>query len=162
MHNGNRLPAPPCFYNINRLRELNIRHDERIPLMEDYPKWITFARRGINFSFMDKHTVGYRKNSNSLSAGLFSPSYFKSNLLFYLYYYLDEIHNESDRDEIYNLMCDEILLFYSRTYKTAINIGSSWDYKIGHTLLFPYHLIRIIYKMVSEIIKGKSIPYIRI
>jgi alpha-1,3-rhamnosyltransferase len=50
-HKGNHLPAASCFYNICKLRELGFHHDERIPLLEDYPKWIIFARIGILFSF---------------------------------------------------------------------------------------------------------------
>lgn len=146
LYDGNHLPAAPCFYNITKLRELGIRHDERIPLLDDYPKWIMFARKGVIFHFFDKHTVGYRINENSLSIGLFSPVFYKSNLLFYLYYYQDEIKKESDRDAIYNLMCDEALRFYSRTYKNAM----SWDYKIGHTLLLPLHILKKIAKRIKK------------
>ena len=142
---GNHLPAAPCFCNISKMREIGIRHDERIPLLEDYPKWIMFARKGIHFYFMDKFTVGYRINDESLSVGLFSPLFFKSNLLFYLYYYQDEIKREEERDAIYNLMCDQALKFYTNTYLSAIknmNIVNSWDYKIGHLLLFPLRCIK--------------------
>lgn len=142
LYDGNHLPAAPCFYNITKLRELGIRHDERIPLLEDYPKWIMFARKGVTFHFMDKHTVGYRLNEKSLSIGLFSPVFYKSNLLFYLYYYQDEIKKESDRDAIYNLMCDKAMRFYSVTYKNAIDCRKSLDYKIGHTLLLPIRILK--------------------
>lgn len=149
-YKGNNLPAAPCFYNINKLRELKIHHDERIPLLEDYPKWIMLARKGVKFHFLDKHTVGYRLNDNSLSIGLFSPAFYKSNLLLYLYYYIDEIKKESDRDAIYNLMCDEALKFYTKTYNTAINVKMSWDYKIGHFILLPFHLAK---KIANILIK---------
>lgn len=142
LYNGNHLPAAPCFYNITKLRELGIRHDERIPLLEDYPKWVVFARKGVTFHFLDKHTVGYRLNEKSLSIGLFSPVFYKSNLLFYLYYYQDEIKNESDRDAIYNLMCDEALKFYCKTYNFATHYHNSLDYKIGHTVLFPLRFLK--------------------
>lgn len=148
-YNGNNLPASPCFYNIFKLRELGVRHDERIPLLEDYPKWIMFVRKGIQFDFMDKHTVGYRINENSLSIGLFSPSFYKSNLLFYLYYYQDEIKKEEDHDEIYNLMCAHAIRFYTNTYNTALYYRNSLDYKIGHFMLKPLRFLKILITKLS-------------
>lgn len=139
IYEGNHLPAAPCFYNIPKLRKIGIRHDERIPLLEDYPKWVTLARKGVTFSFLDKHTVGYRLNNNSLSIGLYSPQFYKSNLLFYLYYYQDEIKEEKDRDDIYNLMCDEALKFYTKTYSF---IKESSEYKLGHSLLRPFRFCK--------------------
>jgi alpha-1,3-rhamnosyltransferase len=136
-HKGNHLPAASCFYNICKLRELGFHHDERIPLLEDYPKWIIFARIGILFSFMNKYTVCYRYDERSLSKGLYSPQFFKSNLLVYLYYYQDEIKHEEERDYIYNLMCDEILKFYTNTYNTAIQLRESKSYRLGHLILSP-------------------------
>lgn len=145
-YKGNYLPAAPCFYNIWELREKGIRHDERIPLLEDYPKWIMLARKGIPFTFMDKITVGYRLDENSLSFGLFSPRFYKSNLLFYLYYYQDEVKDEKNRDEIYNLMCDEALKFYTKTYDYAIHLRYSLDYKIGRIFLSPFRYLKHIFR----------------
>lgn len=141
LYEGNHIPAAPCFYNIKRLRELNIRHDERIPLLEDYPKWIVFARKGIRLDFLDKHTVGYRNDPKSLSIGFYSPQFYKSNLLFYLYYYQDEIKSENDRDGIYNLMCDEALKFYKNTY----SIVTSKDYRLGRLILTPLRLVKTLF-----------------
>ena len=58
IYNGNSIPAASCFYNMKKIREIGFKHDERIPLLEDYPKWIVFARKGVRFDFLDKHTVG--------------------------------------------------------------------------------------------------------
>ena len=141
IYNGNHLPAASCFCNIRSLRELNIRHDERIPLLEDYPKWLMLTHKGIKLNFMDKITIKYRLRNNSLSRGLFSPRFFKSNMLLYLYYYQKEINNENDYDKIYNLMCDRINIFYRETYNTA----TSLDYWIGYVILFPWHLYKKLY-----------------
>jgi alpha-1,3-rhamnosyltransferase len=149
-YNGNHLPAAPCFYNIKAIRNLNIRHDERIPLLEDYPKWIMLVRKGTTFSFMDKHTVGYRQNENSLSVGLFSPRFYKSNLLFYLYYYLDEIKQENNKDKIYNLMCDEALKFYTKTYNYVFIYKNSIDYKLGHLILYPFRYCKKKLKLIFK------------
>ena len=147
---GNHLPAPSCFYNIKRLKELNIRFDERIPLLEDYPMWIMFARKDIPFNFMDKDTVGYRMHDDSLSIGLYSPRFYKSNLLLYLYYYQDEIKAEEDRDRVYNLMCDHMLKFYTKTYKTVINLRTSPEYKIGYCILHPFYVVKYIFGKIKS------------
>ena len=142
LYRGNYLPAVPCFYNINELRKIGFRHDERIPLLEDYPKWIALARKEVKFHFFEKTTVGYRHDSASLSAHLFSPSFFKSNLLLYLYYYQDEIKRDEDRASIYDLMCNQVLRFYTKTYNEATKLRNSWDYRVGSILLYPLHKLK--------------------
>lgn len=151
INKGNCLPAASCFYNLEQLHALNFRHDERIPLLEDYPKWITLMRKRIRFDFLNKHTVGYRINEKSLSVGLFTPLFYKSNLLFYLYYYLDEVKQESNRDKIYNLICDESLKFYTITYDSAIRFKESKDYKVGHVLLYPLRLMKNCYLSLVKV-----------
>ena len=152
IYKGNNLPAPSCFYNIKRLRQKGIRNDERIPLLEDYPKWIMCLRKGITFHFMDKHTVGYRQDISSLSVGVFSPNFYKSNLLFYLYYYQDEIGECNSRENIYNLMCDKAIKFYISTYNRAINSTKTLDYKIGHTILSPFRLLIDIARYIRSVL----------
>lgn len=142
IHKGNCLPAASCFYNIERLRAIGFRHDERIPLLEDYPKWIMLARKRIRFNYLDKHTVGYRINEKSLSVGYYTPQFFKSNMLLYLYYFQDEIKSEDDRDAIYNLMCDKVLFYYTHIYDAINQTKHSWDYKLGHLILSPIRFIK--------------------
>ncbi len=151
IYKGNRLPAPSCFYNVKRLRELRISYDERIPLLEDYPLWITFARKGVSFNFMDKDTVGYRMHDDSLSVGLFSPRFYKSNILLYLYYFQDDIKDEADRDKMYNLMSDHLLEFYTKTYNTAIKLKTSPEYKIGAFLLYPFYVVRFLFCKIKSV-----------
>ena len=142
IHNGNCLPAASCFYNVEKLRAIGFRHDERIPLLEDYPKWIMLARKRIKFDFLDKHTVGYRINEKSLSVGYYTPQFFKSNMLLYLYYFQDEIKSEDDRDTIYNLMCDKVLFFYTNIYDAITQTKQSWSYKLGCLILSPIRFIK--------------------
>lgn len=138
IYKGNNLPAASCFYNIKKLREIHFEHDERIPLLEDYPKWIKLLQMGIKFVLLDKHTVGYRLNENSLSVGAYSPAFLKSNILFYLYYYQDTISSEKECDEIFSLMCDHILHFYTK-------VTNSCEYKLGCLLLRPIRFIQTLY-----------------
>ena len=76
---------------------------------------------------------------------LYSPAYFKSNLLFFLYYFLDEIKKEEDKDRVYNMIGDRTTNIYKKANNRGIK-GDSLDYRIGHILLAPVRLVRkIIY-----------------
>ncbi|MCQ2129994.1 MAG: glycosyltransferase [Bacteroidales bacterium] len=84
---GNYIPAASYFFNLPYLRSLGIQNDERIPLLEDWPKWINILKKGIVFHLIDKEMVKYRISENSLSTSS-KPSlaFRKSNALFYRYY----------------------------------------------------------------------------
>ena len=151
VYNTGHIPTCTAFYNLPEVFKRNYRHDERIPLLEDDPKWIVFARTGIKFRFLDKETVGYRCSHRSLANGIHSPRYFNSRLLFYLYYYLDEINHGEDRDSIYNLICHEALNSYWAPY----SISQSVDYKVGKILLFPFHIIKKVLNRLFRFLKGR-------
>ncbi len=83
----NCIPAPTCFYNKYKIEVLNIKNDERIPLLEDWPKWIKMTKAGVRFHFIDKVTVKYRVAESSLSTTeKKSLAYRKSSAKVYLYY----------------------------------------------------------------------------
>ena len=63
----NHLMAPTLFTKIKDIREIGLRHDERIPDVEDYPKWINASNLGIRFHFTAVPTVSYRFHNNSIS-----------------------------------------------------------------------------------------------
>jgi glycosyltransferase involved in cell wall biosynthesis len=141
LYESNNLPGPMVFINVKKLQKAGISYDERIPLFEDYPMWITFLRQGVKFDFLDKTTVLYRIHKRGLSSMMYSPAYFKSNLLFFLYYFLDEIKNGEDKDRVYNLIGDRTTNFYKKAYYQGIK-GDSLDYRIGHILLAPVRFIK--------------------
>ena len=57
---GNCVPATTVFYNRKKAKEIGITNDERIPLLEDWPKWINLLRAGVKLHFVDKVLVKYR------------------------------------------------------------------------------------------------------
>lgn len=136
---GNRLPAASVFSNIQALKQMGFRHDTKIRNIEDYPKWIKLSSMGLKFNFIDKDTVLYRYEENSLSVGLFSPNYFNQEILLCLYYYLDEIKKDVDRDKIFKLIADHCTQFYTGTYNRAT---ISKEYKIGKMILSPLRYIK--------------------
>lgn len=93
---GNCLPAPTCFYNRDRLASLGIvGYDERIPMIEDYPRWILLLKHGIHFDFVDRTLVRYRLSDNALSSTNYpSESARKSSALIYIYYRYQEMKKD--------------------------------------------------------------------
>ena len=94
---GNCLPAPATFVNIQRNREIGVKNDERIPLLEDWPKWINLLRAGVKLHFVNKTIVKYRVTSGALSTSQKkSIAFQKSEALLYIYYRFPEFYKESD------------------------------------------------------------------
>lgn len=85
--NRNCIPAPTAFYNRIKTQSKVYANDERIPMIEDYPKWINITKSGVQLRFVDKTLVRYRVSENSLSTTS-TPSLKirKSNALIYKYY----------------------------------------------------------------------------
>lgn len=82
------IPAPSAFVNVKAALDSGVLfYDERIPMLEDWPKWIELSDKGIKFHFIDKPLVRYRINENSVSTGdSHSDSYRSSIALLYRYY----------------------------------------------------------------------------
>ena len=82
------IPAPSAFVNVKAAINSGVfYYDERIPMLEDWPKWIELSSKGIKFYFIDKQLVRYRINDNSVSTGdNHSDSYRRSIALLYRYY----------------------------------------------------------------------------
>lgn len=84
---GNCVPAPAVFYNIKRVRELNITNDERIPMVEDYPKWMNVTKKGIRLHGLDKTIIRYRLSDSSISTTTTPTQRAKQSIaLIYVYY----------------------------------------------------------------------------
>lgn len=95
------LPTTSAFYNIKKLRQCGLRHDERIPLLEDRPKWLKAIRMGIKFHFFDKETVLYRLHEESLSnTSILSPKFYESTRLAFFYYAFQELFKKNPEDAI--------------------------------------------------------------
>lgn len=83
----NCLPAASFFYCRAQMLLLGVKNDERIPYIEDWPKWINLLERGARFHFVEEVTVLYRTHEESLSiTSNHSNGYVKSLFLFYINY----------------------------------------------------------------------------
>ena len=128
--NRNFIPAPTCFYDVYKLRTLALSCDERIPLVEDVPRWINILNHDISFHFFDKPTVKYRISKSSLSNNPehISLSFFRSHRLVYYYYQRDELIKKKGYDEVINEDVNfqtsvyEVSLYYGHIFKSKIKI----------------------------------------
>jgi len=94
---GNCLPAPASFIHIQRNRATRVKNDERIPLLEDWPKWINLIRAGVRLHFVDKTIVKYRVTAGALSTGrVLSENHKKSIAKVFIYYQFPYFYHESD------------------------------------------------------------------
>lgn len=126
---SNCIPATTAFYNRERVQALGVRNDERIPNMEDWPKWVNLLKAGARFEFVDKVTVLYRVSESSLSTQrTYSPTFAKSMALFYKYYQFEyEYKHGSKKKAIENRLRSQYTITKSKmwyvifkTYKMLI------------------------------------------
>lgn len=96
----NCLPAAAFFYNRLAMQNLGVANDERIPFLEDWPKWINLLKKGARFHFMEKETVLYRLHQESLSTANELPKkYIDSLFLFYLLYQFEDLYKAGRKKE---------------------------------------------------------------
>lgn len=96
----NCISSATVFYSIKVIERMGKLNDERIPLLDDWPKWINLLKAGVHFSFLDKVTVLYRASGNSLSTGKsYSPAFAKSMALFYKYYQFDYEYKHGNKKQ---------------------------------------------------------------
>lgn len=81
---GNCIPSAAAFYSAQKMKELDVPYDVRIPFMEDWPRWINLTKKGVQIPFIDKVTAKYRVNGISNKRDIWSPSvtFYRSTRLF--------------------------------------------------------------------------------
>ena len=142
----NCVPASTCFYNRQKAIELGIRNDERIPLLEDWPKWIMILGKKVKLEFVDKVLVQYRIHEKSLSTSsrLSSIRSKESSILFDLYYRYP-IWQERDEIDAANRLAKRYIDLYegfTRMERLYQQICSSHAYRLGKLLLKPLSWLR--------------------
>lgn len=93
----NCIFSPCSFYNRQYMLDIGFSHDERIPNIEDTPKWINLLRKKVRFFFLDKEIVSYRFFSGISTQRRPSLRYYKNLALFRrLYQYPAWLEKGSD------------------------------------------------------------------
>lgn len=140
LNERNCVPASTFFYNRQKMIDLCVRNDERIPLLEDWPKWINLLKKGAHFSYIDQPLVGYRI-TDGVSTSRMSPSFYRSNRLFYFYYLCPYPLEDSEILKIVQHECslfDEII-----TLQNEVNrLQNTRSYKVGRCILKPLLILK--------------------
>lgn len=132
LYEGNFIPSIASFYNKEYILSLGFRNDERIPLIEDYPKWIRLLDLGVNFHFLDEYIANYRINCGVSNTPI-SIAYRKSLFLVDLYYRYPHWLQDGD-DSMLECMADN-LLSIARDYE---RLKETHAYRLGKLLLAPF------------------------
>jgi alpha-1,3-rhamnosyltransferase len=141
----NYIPAATAFYNIRKLRDMNLNgNDERIPMLEDFPKWIRLLQNGMTFHFLDKEVVCYRVNTGISTAKCLSLEYFMSNIRFDLLYRYPIWIKENNEEEV-----ERIVDFICEQYRARVEFEEEVErlhntsaYRLGKFLLRPFSWIK--------------------
>lgn len=132
---GSCLPIPTAFYNIKELRNIGIRHDERIPFLEDRPKWLTMIRKGVKFHYFAIMTAKYRIHEGSLSNNIYkSPKFYESKRLTFFYYIFQNLYEKNQEEAI-----REAVRLDMEQYKKLVSCIQSRD------KYYKFSLYRIVY-----------------
>ena len=108
----NCIPAASSFYNRKSVELLGVEYDERIPLLEDWPRWISLIKRKVRFHFIDKTLVMYRMSDSALSTReTQSIAYERSYCSVYKYYcFCNDYRKGSKKDALYRyLRCEKVI-----------------------------------------------------
>lgn len=141
----NCIPASTCFANANRSRELGIKNDERIPLLEDWPKWINILEKGVKLEFLDKVVVRYRIHEGSLSSSSRASLKSVESMQLFNFYYRFPIWCKRNNEYAINRMVKEYTDMYDSLLKTEkewFNIQRSHAYRLGKFMLAPIKRIK--------------------
>ena len=82
LYEGNCICSACSFYNRQYMFDIGFSHDERIPNIEDTPKWINLLRKNVHFFFLDKEIVAYRFFSGISTQRRQSLRYYQNVALF--------------------------------------------------------------------------------
>lgn len=142
--NGNCVPASTLCYNRERAQQIGVKDDERIPLLEDWPRWINLLRAGVKFHFIDKVLVKYRVGGLSTDKEWQSVNAFESGRKFVFLYQYPEWVKEDPEKAVERVVEEEV-----QYYKYLLNserqlkqIQQSKAYRLGKMLLKPINWFR--------------------
>jgi len=126
---GQTPSAPTLFYNRKKSIELGVTNDERIPLMEDLPKWVNLYRKGVRFHFLNEYVVKYRLGGISTTSRWNDWLGFRNLRLFWFHYVFSEMYEKDPRAAIESAVDYEV--------KLMLSLKRSRSYRIGEFLLKP-------------------------
>lgn len=111
LFNKNSICAITFFYNRLHSQILGIENDERIPMIEDYPRWINILRKNESIHFLDRITVLYRIGHGLSTVKRVSLKYYESFRLMHYYYLYPEWCKRGVDFAIQQSVNEEVLMY---------------------------------------------------
>lgn len=142
IYKRNFIASPCSFYNRNFVVDLGFEHDERIPFMEDYPKWINLLRMNVTFYSCPKYIVKYRLGSGVSTSNLQSPSYFNTYQLLCRYYLYPEWIKKGE-DYAFERITNNSIFWYSRYYETNSILNKYANFLPIRVIIFFVNRLKI-------------------
>lgn len=162
---SNCVPATTNFYHRERVQQLGIKNDERIPLLEDWPRWINLLREGVKFHFVDKVLVKYRVGGFSTNRRANLKAYISDRLFCFYYKYPEWYKKDADsavkrvvdeESDIYKMLIEaeseELAAIhqernqykeqYERCFAEYNRVIHSKAYRLGKMLLKPFKWLK--------------------
>ncbi len=139
LYEGNCIPAATVFVNLPLLRKLDIRNDERIPMLEDLPKWINVLNAGYRLEFIDRKLVRYRI-FNGISTANGSPDLYYSSILLTLLYQYPEWKKRNPVEAYQRLRR------FMGEDKQYLGVRDRRNLKVGRMILSPIYFIKRIFQ----------------
>ena len=139
----NCVPATTVFYGRLKAKDIGVTNDERIPLLEDWPKWVNLLRAGVKFQFVDKELVKYRVGGVSTNSQP-SLNYYRTARLFCFLYQYPEWYKENPDAAVKRVVKEEAGIYeYLIDAERQLNlIRASKAYRLGRALLTPFRIFR--------------------
>ena len=146
---GKTPPAPACFINRKFFTDHKITNDDRIPMIEDLPKWLNVLKTGIRFDFIDHVVVKYRLGGISTSNRWMTPVVYANQRKMYFYYQFEYLYQQDKESTIEDLIQHEIQA-YESLYNEVLKTKNSKAYKLGKLILSPFKSFCKIWKKVKK------------
>lgn len=128
------MEACTSFYHARIFKDLG-GFEEKIKRSEDWPTWIKIAQKGYKFYFLNKPTVKYRINSNSVFSGSATqtifPLFYNTEKEIYKFYIKEKAPFIIRSYFKYKFFYKDTLAKLNMTKKTTIN---QLIYKIFHKI----------------------------
>ena len=132
IYKDNFIPCQGSFYNKTFIDTLGFRNDERMPMIGDWPKWITLLQKGVKFYFMDKYVADYRIGNGTSTSPNISPRYQKSLLLTDIYYRWPQWMAAGNAEYI-NIIAKKVTAMEDE----ILRLRNTHAYRLGKCLLRP-------------------------
>ena len=130
------IPAATGFYNKKKTIGLGVGFDERIPMLEDWPRWIRLLEKGVRFGFVDKVLVKYRISNDSICSGTKYRDKFREALaLLFIYYQYEPYKKMVGRLKAWSLYSYNKVVVSGKWYWKLICVG----FRVA---AFPKRIIR--------------------